>query len=283
MVNVTDYGFDPKKHRDLLIKWIKDWYDNNSGGCKGPVVIGISGGKDSSVTAGLCVHALGKDKVYGVLMPDGEQPDIDDSFDLVEALGIHCEIVNIQKVKNAIIDSVVRKTSPIFSKIADGQIDMTQANTNLPPRLRMATLYYISQVRGGRVANTCNLSESMIGWETRWGDAVGDFSPLGKLTKNEVVAIGLEMPEIPRHLILKEPSDGLCGKTDEDGLGFTYDELDALIRQNKMGDNYDLILYKALKNNFKHIELPSYNPDNVYNFVKQKIFSDGLKKYLQLQ
>lgn len=277
MVNVNDYGFNPEKHKDLLINWIRNWYDNNSGGCKGPIVIGISGGKDSSVTAGLCVHALGKDKVYGVLMPDGEQPDIEDSLSLVDALEIPYEIVNIQKAKNVLMDSLTPKSR------MTSNVGLTQANTNLPPRLRMTILYYISQLLGGRVANTCNLSESMVGWETRWGDAVGDFSPLGKLTKNEAVAIGLEMPEIPRHLILKEPSDGLCGKTDEDGLGFTYDELDALIRQNKMGDNYDTILYKALKNNFKHIELPSYNPDNVYNFIKQKIYSDGLRKYVQIQ
>lgn len=277
MVKVSDYGFDPKKHKDLLIKWIRDWYDNNSGGCKGPVVIGISGGKDSSVVAGLCMNALGRDKVHGILMPDGEQPDIADSLGLVKRLDINYSVVNIAKSKFWITercDDLIPCLDEAYER---------QAYINIAPRLRMTTLYYASQRMGGRVANTCNLSESMVGWETRWGDAVGDFSPLGKLTKNEVVSIGLEMPEIPRHLILKEPSDGLCGKTDEGGLGFTYDELDALIRQNKMGDNYDTILYKALKNNFKHIELPSYNPDNVYNFVKQKIFSDGLKKYIQLQ
>lgn len=283
MVRTSDYGFNPERHRELIINWIGNWYDNNSGGSKGPIVIGISGGKDSSVVAGLCVNALGKDKVYGVLMPDGEQPDIDDSLALVDALGIRFETVNIEKVKTTLVDCVNHKEMTIFKEIADGQVDTTQANTNLPPRIRMTILYYISQLLGGRVANTCNLSESMVGWETRWGDAVGDFAPLGKLTKNEVVSIGLVMPEIPRRLILKEPSDGLCGKTDEDGLGFSYDELDSLIRQNKMGDNYDTIIYKAMKNNFKHIDLPSYDPSGTINFLKQKIFSEGLKKYIVIK
>lgn len=276
MIKVEEYGFNPKNHRDFLVDWIKDWYKIHSGECKGPVVIGISGGKDSSVAAGLCVRALGKDRVYGVMMPDGTQPDISDSIDLAYILGLNYEIVDIRKAKDALVDQVFLTDKPTY-----GRLNAEQANTNIPPRLRMTTLYYISQLLGGRVVNTCNLSESITGWETRWGDAVGDFSPLGKLTKNEVVAIGLEMPEIPRHLILKKPSDGLCGKPDEDGLGFTYDELDALIRQNKIGSNYDAIIYKVLRNDFKHVELPSYDPAGVINFLKQKIYSEGLKKYIE--
>ena len=183
-------------------------------------VVGISGGKDSSVVAALCVEALGKDRVFGVLMPQGEQPDIDYSRMLVDHLGIDSCVVNIGNTVCTLKHEIKPQLGDRWSK---------QTSTNLPARIRMATLYAVSQTVNGRVANTCNLSEDWVGYATRYGDAAGDFSPLSQLTVTEVKAIGRELG-LPSELVDKTPTDGLCGKTDEDNLGFTYAELDAYIR-----------------------------------------------------
>jgi len=169
--------------------------------------------------AALCVEALGRDRVVGVLMPKGVQHDIDMSQLLVEHLGIKSVTVNILDAYEALVGEI-RSQLPDFS---------TQAETNLPPRLRMATVYAVSQSLNGRVANTCNLSEDWVGYSTRYGDSAGDFSPLSRLTVDEVKQIGrvLNLPDV---LVDKVPIDGLCGKTDEDNLGFTYAVLDKYIR-----------------------------------------------------
>lgn len=201
-------NFDAKKVKNEIVQWIKDWFNENGKGCC--AVVGISGGKDSSVVAALCVEALGKDRVFGVLMPQGEQSDIDFSYKLVRHLDINNCIVNIGDTISTLTNEVKPKLNNQWSK---------QTSTNLPARIRMATLYAVSQTINGRVANTCNLSETLLSWETRWGDAVGDFSPLSDLTVEEVKAIGFELG-LPKELIEKVPSDGLCGSTDEDALGF---------------------------------------------------------------
>ena len=181
-------------------------------------VVGISGGKDSSVVAALCVEALGKNRVIGVLMPQGEQSDIEYSKMLVDFLDITRITCNIEGAVNEVLESFEGVVSPTL-----------QTTTNLPARIRMATLYAISQSVNGRVANTCNLSENWVGYCSKFGDAAGDFSPLENLTVTEVKAIGRELG-LPSELVDKTPTDGLCGKTDEDNLGFTYAELDAYIR-----------------------------------------------------
>ena len=209
-------NFDVKKATNDCIQWIKDFFEKNGKDCM--AVVGISGGKDSSVVAALCVEALGKDRVIGVKMPCGEQKDIDYSNMLINHLGIRGYTMNIGDAVGEI-----RSQFPVGVKISD------QTTTNLPARIRMATLYAISQSVNGRVANTCNLSEDWVGYATRYGDAAGDFSPLSQLTVTEVKAIGRELG-LPSELVDKTPTDGLCGKTDEDNLGFTYAELDAYIR-----------------------------------------------------
>lgn len=209
-------NFDVKKVTNDCVQWIKDFFEKNGKDCM--AVVGISGGKDSSVVAALCVEALGKDRVIGVKMPCGEQKDIDYSNMLINHLGIRCYTMNIGDAVGEI-----RSQFPVGVKISD------QTTTNLPARIRMATLYAISQSVNGRVANTCNLSEDWVGYATRYGDAAGDFSPLSQLTVTEVKAIGRELG-LPSELVDKTPTDGLCGKTDEDNLGFTYAELDAYIR-----------------------------------------------------
>lgn len=208
--------FDAKKVKNEIVEWIRNWFEQNGKDCMS--VVGISGGKDSSVVATLCVEALGKDRVIGVLMPQGEQSDIEYSKMLVDFLGITRITCNIEGAVNEVLESFEGVVSPT-----------PQTTTNLPARIRMATLYAISQSVNGRVANTCNLSEDWVGYATKYGDAAGDFSPLSQLTVTEVKAIGRELG-LPSELVDKTPTDGLCGKTDEDNLGFTYAELDAYIR-----------------------------------------------------
>lgn len=216
------YEFNVKKATAACVDWIRDWFYKNGAGCT--AVLGISGGKDSSVAAALCVAALGRDRVLGVLMPKGEQADIDCSYQLVSHLGIRHVVVNIGPAVEAITRSVSDALGAGFS---------AQSEQNLPPRIRMATLYAVSQSNNGRVVNTCNLSEDWVGYSTRYGDSVGDFSPLCRFTVAEVKAIGHYLG-LPQNLVEKVPIDGLCGKTDEDNLGFTYAELDAYIREGKL-------------------------------------------------
>ncbi|MCR5151050.1 MAG: NAD(+) synthase [Clostridiales bacterium] len=239
--------FDALKVKNDCVAWIRDFFKNNGEGCN--AVIGISGGKDSSVVAALCCEALGKDRVIGVLMPCGEQSDIDDAKLLVSCLGIKHYIINIKDA----VDGV--KNSLPFEMTA-------QTVTNIPPRIRMTTLYAVAQSHNGRVVNTCNLSEDWVGYSTRYGDSAGDFSPLSNLTVQEVKAIGAVLG-LPDRLVNKTPADGLCGKTDEDNLGFTYAVLDRYIRQGVI-DNpeiKELIDKKHAQNLFKLRLMPSFEYD----------------------
>ncbi|MBE5878631.1 MAG: NAD(+) synthase [Lachnospiraceae bacterium] len=209
-------AFEIKKATEACVEWIREFFEKNGPDCN--AVVGISGGKDSSVVAALCVEALGKDRVIGVLMPCGVQADIDMSELLVKHLGIKSYVVNVEAAINGVKDAVT-----------DLELSV-QAKTNLPPRIRMATLYAVSQSVNGRVANTCNLSEDWVGYSTRYGDSVGDFSPMSFFTVTEVKAIGRELG-LPDVLVDKVPIDGLCGKTDEENLGFSYEVLDKYIRE----------------------------------------------------
>ena len=219
--------FNPKEVKDQVVQWIRDWFEQNGPGCN--AVIGISGGKDSSVVAALCVEALGKDRVIGVTMPNGVQKDINDSMRLINHLDIPYVNVNIGDTYKALMGEVGQALGSRHVEVSD------QTIINMPPRLRMTTLYAISQSLNGRVANTCNLSEDWVGYSTRYGDAAGDFSPLGGLTVQEVKAIG-KVLGLPIDLVEKTPSDGLCGKSDEDNLGFTYAVLDRYIRTGVCDD-----------------------------------------------
>ncbi len=216
-------AFDAVKVKNDIVEWIKEWFAENGKGCKG--VLGISGGKDSSVTAALLVEALGRENVVGVLMPNGEQFDIDISKELVSYLGIESRTINIGEAFGAISNQLEKAGLEITA----------QARMNLPPRMRMACVYAVSQCVNGRVANTCNLSEDWVGYSTRYGDSVGDFSPLSKLTVQEVKAVGRALG-LPEKFIEKPPIDGLCGKTDEENLGFTYAVLDRYIREGVCED-----------------------------------------------
>ena len=244
--------FDSKKVKDQVVNWIRDWFEANGKGCN--AVIGISGGKDSSVVAALCVEALGRDRVIGVTMPNGVQADISDSMMLINHLGIRHFNLNIANTYQALMDSIREQFAP------DGIEVSRQTIINMPPRLRMTTLYAISQSMNGRVANTCNLSEDWVGYSTRYGDAAGDFAPLGGLTVAEVKAIGKELG-LPTELVEKTPSDGLSGKSDEDNLGFTYAVLDRYIRTGVCDDPKvkASIDDKHVKNLFKLKPIPHFD------------------------
>lgn len=244
------YSFDAKKVKDECVQWIRDWFKENGDGCK--AVVGISGGKDSSIVAALCVEALRRDRVVGVLMPNGAQSDIEVAFDLCWTLDIKHYVVNIKDTFSAIKQEVKAALDDQWS---------TQAETNLPARIRMCTLYAVSQTVNGRVANTCNLSEDWVGYATRYGDGAGDFSPLSNLTVAEVKKIGYECG-LPERFIEKTPIDGLCGKTDEDNLGFTYAVLDKYIRTGEIDNPKIKEKIDAMheKNLFKLQLMPSFKP-----------------------
>jgi len=240
--------FDANRVKNDCVAWIRDFFEKNGPTCN--AVVGISGGKDSSVAAALCVEALGRDRVIGVLMPQGEQHDIDMAYLLVNHLGIRHYVVNIKEA----VDGLLRQLP--------SEMEITaQTRQNIPPRVRMTTLYAVSQSNNGRVVNTCNLSEDWVGYSTRYGDSVGDFSPMSHLTVTEVKAIGYALG-LPAELVDKTPIDGLCGKTDEENLGFTYAELDVYIRTGKIDDpvKKEMIDRRHQANLFKLELMPMFKP-----------------------
>ena len=235
-----------KYMKEAIVKWIQKWFKENGPDCK--AVIGISGGKDSSIVAALCVEALGKDRVIGVMIPEDLDENDVDAKRLIDHLQIENMCIELSPIVKPIVDQVFE-----YGNWSD------QSSMNVRPRLRMSILYAIAQSHNGRVANTCNLSESYVGWETRWGDAVGDFAPLAGLTCSEVIALGKEL-DLPKELIEKVPADGLCGRSDEEAFGFSYDELDRWIRLQVKGENHSRIMQLHEKNRFKQLDLPHYSP-----------------------
>lgn len=242
------YEFDAAKTKDEIVEWIRNYFRKNGPDCN--AVIGISGGKDSSIVAALCCEALGNGRVIGILMPQGVQDDIDVARELVANLGIKSFEINIAETVNTLLAN--GRTA--------GLCDSKQARVNLPARIRMATLFMVSQSVNGRVANTCNYSEDYVGWATLFGDGAGQFSPLGKLTVTEVKAVGRELG-LPEKFIEKAPADGLTGKTDEDNFGFTYEFLDKYIRTGDFGGDSATAakidrMHEA--NMFKLLPMPMY-------------------------
>lgn len=245
--------FDAEKVTKELIDWTRDWFAKNGRDCN--AVIGISGGKDSTVAAAICVEALGKDHVFGVLMPNGEQADIEDAYRVVEYLGIDYTVCNIGPAVEMVMQSIENKEDSIVTS--------SQARINLPPRIRMTTLYAVSQSINGRVINTCNLSENICGFSTLYGDHAGDVSLFDRLTVTEIKKIGHYLG-LPAELVEKTPSDGLTGKSDEEALGFTYEELDHFIRTGECEKEEVkakiLDRYKKGKFKLELIHFPHYDP-----------------------
>lgn len=229
---MKEYTFDAVKARDNLVAEIKKLAAEQH---FSKVVLGISGGKDSTVAAALCARALGKENVYGVMLPDGEQKDISDSVRVCESLGINSRTVNIGKIHR----ELRAVTDQLESTAAEGEFDIPynrESDINVGPRLRMTTLRYIAQAMGGRLVGTGNLSEATVGYCTKDGDTSCDFALLGSITSVEVVQVGLTMPELPRDLVEKTPTDGLSGFSDEERLGIRYADIHKFIRFGTCGD-----------------------------------------------
>jgi len=236
--------FDAKKTTADIIQWIKDYFDKNANP-QTKAVIGISGGKDSSIVAALCVKALGKDRVFGVLMPDGKQHDIAVSYDLCKTLGIEYVEINIRDAVKA-----------LYNELTGAGLKLNDvALFNTPARVRMTTLYAVSAIVGGRVSNNSNLSEDWVGYATKFGDSAGDFGSLSNLTVTEVKAIGRELG-LDSRFVDKTPIDGLCGKTDEDNLGFSYDTLDKYIREGICEDQFIKDKIDTMHKNSRHKFVP---------------------------
>lgn len=251
--------FDAERVKNEIVEWIKDYFNGNP---EGKAIIGISGGKDSTIAAALCVEALGADRVIGVMMPNSGQADIADSAQVCSILGIESHLVDIGPAYNNISMHVARSFCANDEQPLGTVWNNNMFITNTPARLRMTTLYAVAALYpNSRVVNTCNYSEDYVGYSTKFGDAAGDFSPLGNLTVREVLEIGDELG-LPKHLVHKTPSDGMCGKTDEDNLGFTYNELDDFILcTGKVSEEtMDKIgrLHNATRH--KYEPMPTYNP-----------------------
>ena len=251
-----EYIFDVEKVAGDCIQWIKDWFEKNGPGCN--AVIGISSGKDSTIVAKLCVEALGADRVIGVMMPNGVQKDISDSIKVCKLLGIKNYTINIEGAVNSTLN-----------QMKECGIEITeQTKTNLPARIRMSTLYAVSQSNNGRVSNNCNKSEDTMGYSTRYGDAAGDFSPLSELTTVEIVAIG-DYLGLPYDLVHKTPIDGLNTNadgsyvTDEQSMGVSYDDIHKYVRmRNELSqETIDYISGREKKNLFKLQLMPKFNPN----------------------
>ena len=253
-MSYDNYEINPSYIYDGVTHFIKQFFRNKTG----PAIIGISGGKDSTICAALLAKVLGKDRVWGISIPNGYQQDIDDAKHVCDILGIHKKIVNIKDAFNALTNSIEHELNGNRERLPASYM------SNTPARLRMVTLYGFANSLGGYVCNTCNLSESIVGWETYGGDGFGDFSPLGLLTVSEVLALG-DYLKLPSQLVHKTPSDGMCGQSDEEKFGFTYEVLDAMIRDQSheaLAPVFDKILEMNTKAHFKHenIHIPTYDP-----------------------
>ena len=249
--------------KESIIQWIKDWFDTQSNGAEG-IVIGISGGKDSTVVAKLCVEAIGKERVFGVLMPNGKQKDIADSQRVCDLLGIRYIVVNISDMYYDFIRNISSEEITLSTEDHNVVFLSDETKVNICPRIRMTTLYAIAQTKNYRVAGTGNATERVLGYFTKWGDGACDFNPLGFLTCTEVIRLGLDL-DLPEELINKAPSDGLTGKTDEEQFGYSYKEIDeVLLEKVDNGEIYEFIQKSYDKNEHKIQPIKMYETDEIH-------------------
>ena len=247
--------FNVEKEVNNIVDFIKKYYkDNNLGGA----ILGISGGKDSGVVAGLLVKALGKENVIGVTLPcHSKEEDRIDAKLVSDYYGIELINFDITSTFDAFKDEL--KNLGTFT-----DEEVKNSDINLKPRLRMSTLYYLaalySMVRGKTyiVAGTSNKCELYVGYFTKGGDSVHDISLLADYTVEEVIKLG-EYLKVPDKVLYKTPNDGLSNLTDEDKLGVKYNDIATYL------ENKDLLdkeirekIEKLHKNNLHKFNIPTY-------------------------
>jgi NAD+ synthase len=251
--NDLNWTIEPSIETDNIINWLKDYFATGSEvGAR--AVIGMSGGKDSTIAAALLKEAIGTERVIGVIMPNGEMTDKELAIEICKHLGIHYTIVDIKDIYHSFIKAF---------RCWDDPNPVVVNNT--PPRIRMAMLYAVAATCHGRVVNTCNLSEEYIGYSTIFGDNAGSFSPIRDLTVTEILAIGDELG-LPREWVHKIPDDGLPhSMPDEEKFGFSYETLDKWIREGvkPSDETFEKIMKMHQNNLFKTrmVHIPSYNPN----------------------
>lgn len=247
---MKNYEFNAKEVADKLVLWLREYFDNNAKPLN--AVVGCSGGKDSTVVLAALVRAIGTNRTYAILMPNGVQSDIDDSYKVCEFLGLNPYVCNIEESYNGIAKSV-----------GDHFNATNQARTNLGPMMRVSMLKFISQCVNGRFTCNANLSERYAGWFSLFGDDQGNIRPLANLTATEVVQVGKALG-LPDWMVEKKPADGLCGTTDEDKFGFSYTVLDHYIRTGEYDDPEIKAKIDEMHNRniFKLKPMPEFNPFN---------------------
>lgn len=249
-----EYKFNAQETADKLVEWLREYFNNN--GKPINAVVGCSGGKDSTVVLAALVKAIGPERVYAILMPNDEQADINDSYKVCQYLHLEPHVCNIAPAYVGVLHSIMKDFQP-----------SEQAMINAAPVIRMATLKAIAQSVNGRFTCNGNLSEKYIGWFTINGDDQGALKPLINLTVTEIIQVGLALG-LPEWMVKKTPSDGLCGSTDEDKFGFTYEVLDRYIRTGKCEDEAvkQKIISMHNRNKFKLEPMPEFNPfEEEYN------------------
>ncbi len=241
-----------EKTTNKIIEFIRDYYKKNN--LKG-AVIGISGGKDSAVVAGLFSKALGSENVIGIWMPcHSKNEDYQNALLVSKTFGFELKEFDLTNIYESYVTQIKDSNDVSDNELVD-------ANINIKPRLRMSTLYYYAAMlsKNGTyiVPGTSNKCELYVGYFTKGGDNVSDISVLGDLTVDEVIEIG-EYIGVPDKVIHKVPDDGLSGKTDEEKLGVKYSDIAKVINNEKVdSDTYEKI--KRLHERNKHkFNIPTY-------------------------
>ena len=229
--------FNAKKEISNITDQIRQYFYVNGPDSK--AVIGISGGKDSTIAAALLCKALGRDKVFGVIMPNHEMRDQPIAEEVCEHLGIEYRIINIGETCEELYKVL---------RLNDVNCEDAKIYSNVPARVRMITLYAVAAAIGGRVINTSNLTEALLGYSTKYGDGAGDFGILRDYYVSEVILLGEELG-LPDKFVHKAPDDGMSGKTDEEALGFTYKVADEYFKDGVIPD-FDI--YKKIKDREKN-------------------------------
>ena len=218
--------------KNKIVEWIRDYYRTNN--LKG-AVLGVSGGKDSAVVAGLMSEAIGPENVVGLTLPcHSRQMDADGAKLVADHFGF--ELLNVD------LTDVCDLFESNIDKLGDFTAEQrSDSSINLKPRLRMSTVYYmaalLSKVKGGTyiVPGTSNACELYVGYFTKGGDSVFDIAPIYNLTVDEVIGVG-EALGVPEEVLYRVPDDGLSGKSDEEKMGVKYADISSLIKGEEVDE-----------------------------------------------